>query len=119
MVVSLHLRRSPLTRWLSFLSRLARADARAQLTALLAGVFIAAQLIFAAHAAAQADDFIDHSPSSCIACLAGAASDDPTLLVFALDRPALLLADIEPPVLRAAIVAPLVRAADARAPPSC
>ena len=95
------------------------ASGRFRLRRLFAFLFVAAQLIVAAHAAPGTDYLVDHSPASCAACLAGSASDDPALLTVGADKPSF---DFVP-----AFVAERTRrlssrfldATRARAPPFC
>lgn len=95
------------------------ASGRNRLLGLLAFLFVAAQLIVAAHAASGADYIVDHSPTSCAACLAGSSSGDPSLLTVSAEKPVFIIAP-------AAVVEKIQRhsprsvaAAHARAPPSC
>jgi hypothetical protein len=92
---------------------------RLRLLGLLAFVFIAAQLLYAAHLGAAPDPLLDHSSSTCDYCLAGAAVDDPTLLVAVLTAPTPVFLQAVLPAETAADIQPLRLAADPRAPPSC
>ena len=61
----------------------------------LAGLFLAAQLIFAAHAGAGADKLGDHSRDDCPVCMASAFAPDPVDLVVAVDAPSVAFEPVE------------------------
>lgn len=92
---------------------------RARLLALVALLFVAAQLVFGAHAAAQPDYLLDHSPANCAICIAGAVSDDPALHVVGVAEPVPVLGEAATPMPRAEIATPAIFSAEPRAPPCC
>jgi len=95
------------------------ASGRNRLLGLLALLFVAAQLIVAAHAASGTDYLLDHSPTSCAACLAGSSPGDPTLLTVSAEKPIFNFSRAVA-VEKAERLSPRsVAAAHARAPPSC
>ncbi len=53
-------------------------DPRPLLALAIAGLFILAQALFAAHASSPVDDLKGHSAAECALCLAGGAIDDPS-----------------------------------------
>ncbi len=69
----------------------APAPGRFRLLGILALLFIAGQLLAAAHVASETDYLLDHARSSCAACLAGSASDDPSLLTVTVEKPVLVI----------------------------
>lgn len=88
---------------------------RVRLVALFALLFVAAQILFAAHA----DDLSDHAPQSCEYCLAAAVADDPNDLVVELAAPLVSYARARQPVAAVLIVEGALRAANPRGPPAC
>ena len=90
---------------------------RLRLLGLLALLLVAAQLLFAAHAAAKSDFLLDHSPATCAVCIAGTASGDPELLVVSLAKPVAALCAAEAILAVERVLAFTVAAAPARAPP--
>lgn len=90
---------------------------RLRLMGLLALVLVAAQLLFAAHAASGPEDLIDHAPSSCEFCLAAAVSGDPHALVGDLAPPPVSFSSVRRPVAAEIIVVGALRAANPRGPP--
>lgn len=93
------------------------ASRRLRLMGLLALVLVAAQLLFAAHAASAPDDLIDHAPSSCEFCLAAAVSGDPDALVDDIAPPLVSFSSVRQPVAADIIVVGALRAANPRGPP--
>lgn len=93
--------------------------ARARLWALFAVLFVAAQLLFAAHAGASPDDLLDHSPTTCEFCLAGAVADDPAGLSVEVAAPVEILGAVTRPVAAAIVASGALRGAQPRGPPSC
>lgn len=90
---------------------------RLRLFGLLALLLVAAQLMFAAHAASAPDELIDHAPSSCEFCLAGAVSSDPGALVVDIAAPVVSVSSVRQPVGAEIIIAGALRAAHPRGPP--
>ena len=90
---------------------------RARFWGLFAFIFIVAQLLFAAHAGAGRNDLIGHAPSACEYCLAGAAFDDPSLLVAVVSPPTETFAPVETSAVAAAPTVRSIRTANPRAPP--
>ncbi|NWG92668.1 MAG: hypothetical protein HXY21_09200 [Parvularculaceae bacterium] len=95
------------------------AGARARAWTLFAVLFVAAQLLFAAHAGAAPDDLLDHSPTSCAFCLAGAVADDPSELSVAAAAPVAILGAARRPVAAEIVASGALGGAQPRGPPSC
>ncbi|MEZ5922074.1 MAG: hypothetical protein R3C60_12075 [Parvularculaceae bacterium] len=68
---------------------------RRWLFAAFAALFLAAQLIFAAHTGAGADALSNHAADTCVACMASASAPDPVSLVATIKAPTLALETIE------------------------
>lgn len=92
---------------------------RLRLLGLLALWFVAAQLFFAAHLGVPSDPLINHTPSACEFCLAGATADDPTLLVAVLAPPTPIYLESARPSDWTTTPGPLRLTARSRAPPFC
>lgn len=95
------------------------ASARTRLWGLFAVLFVAAQVLFAAHAGAAPDDLLDHSPTSCEFCLAGAVADDPAGRSVDVAAPVEILGAVKLPVAAEIVVQGALRGAQPRGPPSC
>lgn len=89
--------------------------ARFRAAGLFALLFVAAQLLFAAHA----DSLYPHAPQSCEYCLAAAVSDDPNDLVTEIAGPVETVEPVRALAPEREIVARAPLVANSRAPPLC
>lgn len=95
-----------------------REPPRWRLLGIVALAFAFAQVMVAAHAGGSPDEFLNHSKTSCVTCVAGAAADDPWLSIVSVEPPAQVFVAINFDARTRLATASRILAADPRGPPS-